>query len=181
MALSVDIDAKQVEALVDAFGASEAQIQAAMRSAYGRMARWLRTKSVRELAPRLKIPARILRGRVRTYRMQNGVSGDGFGAKVWYGLRDVPFSKLGARKSGKGMVTKGGRYHEGAFEAQLFGRPQIVERVGKGRVPLRVVYAEIQEESTVYIEDNLIGTALFESQFFKFLEHEIRWRTSILK
>ena len=181
MALSVDIDGRGIEALLHAFAPTEKQVEAALRSTYGRMARWLRTQSVRDLSVRLKIQQKILRGRVRTYRMQHGVGGTGEGAKVWYGLRRVPFSRLGARKSGKGMRTAGGRYVEGAFEARLNGRKEVVKRVGEKRVPLEVVYAEISDESQIYIEDNLIGTAAFDIQFFKILEHELKWRTQILK
>lgn len=181
MPLHVEIDRRQIESLVDAFGATEAQIQAAMRSSYGKMGRWLRTQSVRGLSSKLKIQQKILRGRVRTYRMQGGVGGTGEGAKVWYGLRDIPFIRLSPRENAKGVVTAGGRFEEGAFIARLNGHPQVLKRMRESRVPLQVVFAEIQDESIVYIEDNLIGTAAFDVQFFTFLERELKWRTSIQK
>ena len=179
--LSVDIDGRGIQSLIDAFGATEPQVQAAMRSTYGKMAKWCRTMSLRGLSTRLRIPQKILRSRLRTYRMQRGIGNTGEGAKVWYGLKDIPFSRLSPRETAKGVRAAGGRFEEGAFIAKLFGRPQVLKRVGKNRVPLRVVYAEVSDEAITFIEDNLVGTAAFDAQFYKLLEHELRWRTRILK
>lgn len=179
--LTVDIDPRGITSLVDMFGATEKQVQAAMRSTYNKMARWLRTQSVRGLSKRLRIQQSILRSRLRTYRMQNGVGGDGAGAKVWYGLNPIPFMRLKPRETSKGVRAAGGRFEEGAFIARMHGREQVLKRVGKSRLPLRIVYADIQDDAVVYIEDNLVGTSAFDAQFYKFLEHELRWRTRILK
>jgi len=179
--LSIDIDGRGIQSLVDVFGATEAQVQAAMRSTYAKMARWLRTQSLKGLSAKLRIQQKVLRSRLRTYRMQHGIGNTGEGAKVWYGLRDIPFTRLQPRATGKGVRAAGGRFEEGAFIARLHGHPQVLKRVGKERVPLRIVYAEISDEATIYIEDELVGTALFDAQFYKLLEHELRWRTRILK
>lgn len=181
MALTVDIDGRGIQALVDVFGATESQMQAAMRSTYAKMARWLRTQSVRGLSEQLKIQQKVLRSRIRTYRMQHGVGGGDVQAKVWYGINDIPFARLSPKESGKGVKAAGGRFEEGAFIAKLYGRKQVLKRIGQKRVPLRIVYAEIANEATTYIEDVLVGTAMFDAQFYRFLEHELKWRTSILK
>ena len=152
-----------------------------MRSTYGRMGRWLRTVSVRGLSKKLRIQQKILRSRLRTYRMQNGIGGDGAGAKVWYGLRDIPFARLKPVETPKGVRVQGGRFEEDAFIATVHGSRQVLKRVGKSRLPIRIVYAEIYDQAITYIEDELVGSALFDAQFLKFLEHEIRWRTEILK
>ncbi|HKY46144.1 MAG TPA: hypothetical protein VJM50_23840 [Pyrinomonadaceae bacterium] len=179
--LTVEIDSRGITSLVDMFGATEKQLQAAMRSTYAKMGRWLRTQSVRGLTKKLRIQQKILRSRVRSYRMQNGVGGDGAGAKVWYGLRGIPLSRLKPRETAKGVKTAGGRFVEGAFIARVHGSLQVLKREGKSRLPIRIQYAEIADESITYIEDHLVGTALFDAQFYKFLEHELRWRTQILK
>lgn len=178
--LTVDIDGRGIDALADAFGATEKQVQAAMRSTYAKMARWLRTQSVRGLSSRLKIQQKILRSRIRTYRLQHGMD-NGEGMKVWYGIKDIAFARLNPRQNARGVRAQGGRFEQGAFIANLYGRRQVMKRIGKERVPLRIVYAEIADESVTYIEDTLVGTALFDAQFYKFLEHELKWRTSILK
>lgn len=180
MPINIEIDGQGIQALVDAFGATEKQVQAAMRSTYGKVAKWLRTQSVRGLSKELNIQQSILRSRLRTYRMAHGIGNTGEGAKVWYGLRPIPFARLNPRETSTGVKTAGGRHEDGAFIATLHGRKQVLKRVGRARVPLRVVYAEIADDAVVYIEDELIGSAAFDAQFYKILEHEIRWRTRIL-
>lgn len=178
--LTVDIDGRGIDALAGAFGATEKQVKAAMRSTYAKMARWLRTQSVRGLSSRLKIQQKILRSRIRTYRLQHGMD-NAEGVKVWYGIKDIAFARLNPREAGGGVKAQGGRFEKGAFIARLYGRQQVLKRIGKERVPLRIVYAEISDEAITYIEDVLIGTAMFDAQFYRFLEHELKWRTSILK
>jgi hypothetical protein len=177
--LFLDIDGGSIAGLANAFGATELQVEAALRSTYGKLAKWLRTQSVRGLSAKLKVPPAILRSRLKTYRLQGGIGGGE--AKVWYGLRDIPLIRLKPRETSKGVACAGGREVEGAFIAKLFGRLQVLKRVGKGRVPLKVQYAAIYDDAVVYIEDELIGTAAFDAQFFKFLEHELKWRTRILR
>jgi len=179
--LRVDITGRrELQAIAIEFGASEKQIQAALRSTFGKMAKWLLTLSVRGLSGHLKIQQKILRTRLRTYRMQGGLSGGGE-AKVWYGLKDVPLSRLSPRETSKGVRAAGGRFVEGAFIAKLFGRLQVLKRAGKTRLPLVVQYAKIYDASVTYIEDELLGSLAFDAQFFKILEHELKWRTRILK
>lgn len=179
--LSVDIDGESIAALGNAFGATQAQVEAALRSTYAKMGRWLRTRAMRGLSSKLRIQQKILRGRVKTFRLQGGITDSGAGAKVWFGLRPISLMRLNARKSGKGVRADGGRYIEGAFIANFNGRPQVLKRTGSARLPIEVQQADIADASTVYIEDDLVGTAQFDSQFFKYLEHELKWRTRILK
>jgi hypothetical protein len=179
--LEIDIDGRGITALADMFGATQAQIDAAMRSTYGKMARWLRTQSVRGLSSRLKIQQKILRSRIKTFRMQHGIGGGDVQAKVWYGIKDIAYARLNPKESGTGVRAQGGRFEAGAFIAKLHGRQQVLKRVGAKRVPLKVVYAEISDEAITYIEDVLVGTAMFDAQFYRLLEHELKWRTQILK
>ncbi len=116
--------------------------------------------------------------------MQGGVGNAGEGAKVWFGLRAIPFIRLRPRlypskRKPTGVRAEGGRVEDGAFLATIGGRTQIFKREGKERFPLRVVVADIEDEATTYIEDELVGTAAFDAQFFRFLEHELKWRTRI--
>src|SRR5690606_2632115 len=122
---------------------------------------------------KLKIQQSVIRARVRTYRMQGGVGGDGAGAKVWYGLRPIPFSRLRPRETPSGVVTAGGLRADGAFIANLRGRKQVLRRRGAARVPLEVVMADVSDAANIYIEDELVGTAESDRQFFKLLEHEL--------
>jgi Prophage minor tail protein Z (GPZ). len=178
--LLVEVDARQVGALADELGATEAQLEAALKSAYGRMARWLRTRAVRGLSAHLGVQQKILRGRIRTFRLQGGVSTGGDGAKVWFGLQPISLMRLGARQTAQG-VRAGGRMYPGAFIATVNGRRGVYRRVGKERVPLEAVTLDISDKALTYVEDELIGTAEFDAQLQKFIEHEIRWRTRLLR
>jgi len=179
----IDFDHQSMTALVNAFGATEAQFEAAMRSTYGKMGRWLRSRGTRELSAVLKIKQKILRGRIKEFRMQGGIANHGkeAGAKVWFGLRPISLMRLNARKVAGGVKADGGRFVAGAFIANVHGHKQVMKRAGASRLPIEAVYADIDEPALVYVEDNLIGTTEFDNQFFKFLEHELRWRTQILK
>lgn len=179
--LSIEIDGRGIQSLVDVFGATEDQVNAAMRSTYSRMGRWLRTRALRGLTGKLAIQQKILRGRVKAFRFQGGAGSKGEGAKVWFGLRDVSLMRLNAREAAGGVKASGGRFIKGAFIARFQGRMQVLKREGKGRLPIHVVAAEISEPAQIYIEDELIGSAEFDLQFFRFLEHELKWRTRILK
>lgn len=178
--LSVDIDEIGLKAIASQFGATPKQVEAAMRSTFGRMGRWARTRAVRGLSAQLNIQQKILRRRVKSFRMQYGVSGGG-GSKVWFGMRPVSLSHLHPRKAGRGVRADGGRYYEGAFIVQAGSRRRVFKRDGVARLPIREVEVNVVDEMQVYIEDNLVGSPEFELQFFKTLEHELKWRTQILK
>jgi hypothetical protein len=179
--LLLDMDATSLAALADSFEASEEQFQAALRSTYGKMGRWLRAKSIKGLSSELKIQQKILRARVKAFRLHGGISSASEGAKVWYGLKSIPLARLNPVETPRGVRASGGRFVEGAFIANYGGQRQVLKRRGKGRLPLEIQVADIAEPSTVYIEDQLIGTAEFDRRFFSFLEHELKWRTQTLK
>ena len=82
--LSIEIDGSSIRALADAFRATDAQVLAAMRSTYARMTRWLRTLAIRGLFAKLGIHQKLLRSRVRAFRLQGGIGSDGDGAKVCF-------------------------------------------------------------------------------------------------
>lgn len=174
--IRIDIDAVGLQAMAAEVGATQAQLEAAMRSTYGRMGRWARTRAVRGLSPRLNIQQKILRRRVRHFRLQHGVSGQG-GAKVWFGLKPVRFSHLRPVQTARGVRAAGGRFEEGAFIVRRGNSQKVFKRTGPGRLPIREVEVDISEQSQVYIEDNLVGSPEFEEQFFRTLQHELRWRT----
>lgn len=174
--LFIEIDDAELSRMAREFGSTDAQFTAAMRSAYGKMGRWLLTQSVRGLSPLLGIQQKILRRRVKTFRMQGGVSSNGFGAKVWYGLNPIPFRDLPYKKTAKG-VRAAGQEVEGAFIAKRYGREDVMRRTTNKRYPIESVTLDIHDKAITHIEDYVVGTDEFERQFFKFLEHELSWRT----
>lgn len=177
----MDVSAPGLAQLVQDFQATEAQAEAAFRSTLNRMAQWLRTRSVRDLSGKLKLQQKILRRRLKTFRLQGGRSARNVGeVKVWYGLNDIPLSWLKPREASGGVRAQGGRFVEGAFIAKLHGKPQVLKRVGKARVPLEVQYAAIANDAQEYIEDFVLADAEFENRFMETFTRELRWRTRIL-
>ncbi|HHA2674751.1 TPA: hypothetical protein ACOECQ_000818 [Stenotrophomonas maltophilia] len=172
----IDIDAKGIAELAGQVSATPVQVEAAMRSTYGKLGRWARTQAVRGLSSKLGMQQKILRRRVRHFRLQNGVSTHG-GAKVWFGMKPIRMSDLRPRRDGKGVRADGGHYVEGAFIRTINGKRKVFKRDGASRLPVREVTIDVSDPVQVYIEDHLIGSPEFEHQFFKFFEHELKWRT----
>ena len=94
-------------------GATDAQVLQAVRSTISNMARWARSRSVRELAGGLVVPQEILRPRIKAQRLRRTATGAE--ADVWYGLNPVALIRLGAGRTRAGVSAKGGRHIEGAF------------------------------------------------------------------
>ncbi len=178
--ISVEFDGDQVRRLARDFGATEKHLQAALRSTYGKMGRWLRTRATRGLSAHVGVKQKLLRSRIRTFRMAHGIGNSGEGSKVWFGLRPIPAHRLGKPRRTSEGVRVGAHNFPGAFLGKYGAAEKVLRRVGPARKPLEVVGLDIYEKSIVYVEDELIGTDEFESQFFRFLEHELKWRTRIL-
>jgi hypothetical protein len=179
--LSLAVDGHEISVLIAELRATRPQAQKALYSTMVKMAAWIRTRSVRGVSERVKIQQKILRQRVRTFRLGGPLSHatNDRSVKVWYGLNAVPWAKLSPRATRKGGVTAyGGRHDKEAFIALYSGHPQVLKRVGKDRLPLEVVKADIEPEAMKYIEEFVLASAEFESQFLKIFERELRWRTS---
>ena len=151
-------------------GATDAQVLQAVRSTISNMARWARSRSVRELAGGLVVPQEILRPRIKAQRLQRTATGAEAG--VWYGLNPVALIRLGARRTRAGVSAKGG-----AFIAQARrGKRQVFRRKGRARLPIAVQTARIEAQTTDYLENDLSESRDFEQQFRQVFEHELTWR-----
>jgi hypothetical protein len=180
--LEINVSASRIQALVDMLQAGDREAVAAFKSTLGKMASWVRTKSLRDLSGKLKLQQNILRKRLRTYRFMGGSTAMRMGeVKVWYGLNDIPYSRLKPVQRGNGVAAMGGRFIKDAFIAELRGHPEVLKREGRERLPIKVQYERIADKATTYIEDFVLVSEEFERQFFKIFEHELRWRMQILK
>lgn len=175
--IDLEIDAKSLERIATDLVATEAQAQKALNSALGKMAVWLRGRSVKELSPALQIQQKVLRRRLKTFRLRRSANGSEI--TVWYGLDPIALVYLQAKQNKQGVRAYGGRFVKSAFIAK--GRNdnrQVFKRRGAARLPLDKQVADIDDKANTYIEDRLLGTAEFEAQFYKIFEHELQWRTS---
>jgi hypothetical protein len=174
--VNLEFDTEGLERIASSFRATPAQLDKALDAALRKMANWLRAQSIKGLSKELRVQQKILRGRLKTFRLAR--RGAEQGMKVWYGLDPISYARLGTpRQTGAG-VRVAGHFVEGAFVArQKNGALAVFKRKGRGRMPLVKQYLEIVAPAEAYIEDRVLGTAAFEAQFFKLFEHELQWRT----
>lgn len=169
--LDIRVDTSQLKLIADGFVATEKQIEKAMRSTLGKMAKWTKTRSVRGLAKDLQIPQKIIRRRVRILKKR------GSSISIFYGQNPAAMIYLNPKKTATG-VTAAGREVAGAFIAKgsHSGR-QVFKRVGKARLPIAGQEVVMKETSDRYLENEFIDSAEFAAQFYKVFEHELQWQT----
>jgi len=172
--INIDLDVSGIERTVQDLRATEAQVKKALTSALAKLSRWLRVQSLRGLSKQLQVSQKVLRRRLKTFRLKR--SADGAEITVWYGLDPIGLIYLGARQTRRG-VTAGQHRRDGAFIARGKRRVQVFKRRGASRLPLNVERLSVSDSANIYIEDNLLGTAEMDRQFFKLFEHELRWQT----
>ncbi|QOE32741.1 hypothetical protein CPT_Mano_008 [Achromobacter phage Mano] len=177
--LRLDVNADSLQRIALDIMATEQQAERALRSTLGKMAAWLRVRSLRGLAPHLQVTQKVLRRRLKSFRLKATPGGGEI--TVWYGLDPIGLIYLGAKQTGAG-VTAGAHKRKSAFIANgRNGNRQVFKRTGKARLPIEKQTLDVQEKAQTYIEDKLLGTAGFEAQFFKTFEHELQWQTRTQK
>lgn len=173
--IDLEVSAEDLQTVVLDLAATEAQATKALNTTLTKMATWLRGKSVKGLSDTLAIQQKVIRRRLKSFRLQR--RGNGSQITVWYGLDPIALIYLQPRQTKAGVKAYGGRFVKSGFIAK--GRNenrQVFTRRGKARLPLDKQRAEVEDKATIYIEDQLLGTAEFEARFFKIFEHELQWR-----
>lgn len=174
--IDLELNTQQIEALQLELQATESQLRKALITTLNRLARWLRTQSARGLSRQLDIQQKIIRRRLKSFRVKQ--TGGEFNVRVWYGLDPISFIYLNPRQNKKGVKAKR-REIAGGFIADVGnGKRQVFKRKGRARLPIEKQIVEVADDATVFIEDELIGTDEFEAEFFKIFERELKWRTS---
>lgn len=173
--VNLEVSTLGIERLVLDLNATEKQAEKALRSTLVKMASWLRTRSVRGLSKELEIQQKVLRRRLKAFRLKK--SADGANITVWYGLDPVALIYLGARQTSSG-VTAGRHKRKSAFIAKgSNGNKQVFKRRGKARLPIDKQVLDINNKAETFLEDRLIGSSEFETYFMTVLERELKWRT----
>lgn len=177
--LELKIDADGLGQVAKDLAGTPQQVERALRSTLGKMAAWLRVRSIRGLSANLHITQKVVRRRLKTLRVQK--TADGQSVRVWYGLDDIAMIYLGARQNSSG-VKAGTRSVKSAFIANgKNGGKQVFKRKGSDRLPIEKQTLEVRDKAQAYIEDKLLGTAAFDAQFMKTFEHEMQWQTRTRK
>lgn len=174
--IDLQIEPENLQGVVLELAATEAQAEKALNTTLVKMASWLRSKSVKGLSKELAIQQKVLRRRLKSFRLKRRSGGSEI--TVWYGLDPIALIYLQARKNKQGVKAYGGRFVQSAFIASgRNGKSQVFKRRGKERLPVDKQRAEIEDKANTFIEDQLVGTEEFEARFFKTFEHELQWRT----
>lgn len=166
--ISLDISAQGIEAIIAELEPTEKQVNAALSRTLNRMSKWVQTRTVKGLSTELQVIQKVMRRRMRKTSIQK--TSTGWTIKLWYGLNGISLIHLNARETKKG-VTAGKHKRDGAFIV----KGQVFKRSGKGRLPIEKQTLEIKAKADSYLEDQAFSSG-YQDQFFKTLEHELKWQ-----
>jgi hypothetical protein len=164
----LDINAQGIEAVIAELEPTEKQAKAALGRALNKMAKWIQTRTVKGLSHELQIMQKIIRRRMRKTTIQK--TNTGWTINLWYGLNEISLIHLNARETKRG-VTAGKHKRDSAFIA----KGQVFKRIGKGRLPIEKQTIEIKTKADAYLSGQAF-TDGYKEQFFKVLEHELKWQ-----
>lgn len=178
--VELDVRADGIEEIIRDLAATEAVAKKAITSTLVKMGNWLRTRSAKGLSAELKIQQKVIRRRLKQFRVQ--ARSNGASLRVWYGLDPVALIYLKAKQNASGVTADGGRDVKGAFISKgRGGNLQVFKRRGKARLPIDKQSALVDIQARDFLEKQLVSAAEFEAQFFRFFEHELKWRMQTLK
>jgi len=162
-----DVD---MAALVNSWLPDQKQLHNAVRSATRKTLRWARALAVREIRAETGLPAAILRDRI-ILRLTNNKDR----ARLFFGLRPVPATRLHPRQGKAGVKTKGGGLLSSAFLVDLGAYDGVFKRVGKERYPLAYQRVFFHKQAERVIRGTIMPG--WRDVYLKNLEQELRWRT----
>lgn len=174
--IDIEVSTEGLQQIQLDLASTEAQATKALNSTLIKMAAWLRAKSVKGLADHLSIGQKVMRRRLKSFRLTRLPQGGQI--TVWYGLDPIALIYLNARQNRRGVAAMGGRFVQSGFIAPTKGGGrQVFRRRGRARLPIDKQRADVADKANTYIEDELIGTDEFEARFFTIFERELKWRT----
>jgi hypothetical protein len=165
----------QLNQVVLDLAATEKEVAQAMASTVNKISRWLKSESVKGLAPHLQIPISVLRRRLKNFRIKK--IGDRLEVKVWYGLNPISFIRLKPKRTSSGIVASGRSIDGGFVGTGKSGNLQVFKRTGRGRLPIESQYLDINDKAIQFIDSHLFNSSRFEALFFETFEKELAWRT----
>ena len=164
------------ETLARQLAASEKQVQKALKRAIAVTARWAANEGRSGIAQSLGIRISALKGRVGVFIRTDEAIG-----KSFFGLNDLPSSRLNPRQTATGATMDGmkgevahGFVARGKYGAS--GRKFVWLREGKARFPIKMVGLPINN-----VGQNVIANDVFpriEERLLRAFEHELRWEVS---
>jgi hypothetical protein len=163
------IEAKGLDRIGRDLGATQKQIEPAMRSAVSRVVRWAGNEAARRISKATKVTGKVLKGRMRVEVM----SKDGVLGRVWAGLSNIPLKAMKPRQTKSG-VTAGPAKRPGAFISEKLNG-HVFKRTGKKRLP-------IEKETFSILDPGLDAMGSLENEIGERLQREfetqLKWQMS---
>jgi hypothetical protein len=174
--IGIDINGREIRALADEFGATQAQVEAAYRRALNRTASNVRTLMRREVRQGLDLrSAGVLRRRLK--QMRGKGKANGASVDIWLGQNDLPPGAFKDRpRQGGSGVTFRGQSFPGAFVARMpSGKVSIWRRRSDGRLPLIEQTISVQDQMNEVLETRVMPDVL--ELFMRNFRADLRART----
>lgn len=160
----LEFDGRQIEKLALDLGLTEKQVRYAMARALARTTATLRRISEKGLKSELDVrKVSYLRQRLKSVKLRGSTAE---GAKLWYGMNDMPVSALRGRVStnAKGATFSGkagSMSFPGGFvrKAQSGAGPAILKRRGRERLPVDEARVPVKEQMDAFVEREIFEQA----------------------
>jgi hypothetical protein len=163
------INAKGLDRIGRDLGATQKQIEPAMRSAVSRVTRWAGNEASRRISKATKVTGKVIKGRMRVEVMGK----DGVLGRVWAGLRNIPLKAMKPRQTKSG-VTAGPAKRPGAFISEKLNG-HVFKRTGKKRLP-------IEKETFSILDPGMDAMRSLENEIGERLQREfesqLKWQLS---
>jgi hypothetical protein len=163
------IKAKGLDRIGRDIGATQKQIEPAMRSAVSRVTRWAGNEAARRISKATKVTGKVIKGRMRVEVMGK----DGVLGRVWAGLRNIPLKAMKPRQTKSG-VTAGPAKVPGAFISKKIGG-HVFKRTGTKRLP-------IEKQTFPILEPGMDAMGSLENEIGERLQREfesqLKWQLS---
>jgi hypothetical protein len=159
--------------VVEAIGATEAQVRIAAVRAINKTALWIQSRSAREISDETKLKLKLIRQKLRIIKANR----ETLKAVIMANLYDIKAIKLGAPRRTASGVTIGARKFPGAFVARMpkSGHVGVFKRETRDRLPIQEQCVPFADASNV-IQHNVDDEA--PAVFAKYFNHEIQYVTN---
>lgn len=172
--LNFEIDAEQIEAIIEEFGASRIQLHQAFNRAMNRTAGTLRVMASKGLRNELQLrTVSEIRHRLKTIKLKRS-GGD---IILWFGANNMRISAFKGRpvKTKTGASFRGQDFEGGFLGKNSRGKLTIFKRVGADKYPIAEQTMPVADKINVFVEDEIFVN--LEEIFFKNFRAEVRART----
>jgi len=174
--LNFDINAVQLQDIINSLQASEKQIRLAVNRAISRTAASLRVRSSKGLQKELQLrSAADIRRRLKTIKVKKSRGTNDL--ILWFGANDLPISALkgSARKTEEGASFRDKSFSGAFISKNRKGKQTIFKRLQAKRLPVAEQTYPVADKIQTFVEDEIFSE--LPEIFFKFFEQDLRART----